>query len=152
MGTVNYTTKVAAAVTVGEIQQMLAEHGATAIMVRYDARTPTAVAFQLTVRDVEAAYALPVDVDAMRRSLMRQWNGGGLRGIRPATAASPAHAARVAWRVLKDWLAAQLALIEAGQAQLDQVMLPYLRVDADTTVYDAYLEHGARMLTAGAGR
>jgi hypothetical protein len=46
----------------------------------------------------------------------------------------------VAWRVLKDWLEAQLALIEAGVADMSQVMLPYMRGDDGLTVWQRYLE------------
>jgi hypothetical protein len=49
------------------------------------------------------------------------------------------HAQRVAWRIIKDWLDAQLALIEADLASMDQVMLPYLVVHPDgTTLYENY--------------
>ena len=42
---------------------------------------------------------------------------------------------RVAWRVIKDWLDAQLSLIYVGQAELEQVMLPYA-TDGKTTLYE----------------
>jgi hypothetical protein len=48
---------------------------------------------------------------------------------------------------MKDWLEAQLALIDAQVVEIEQVMLPYLIVD-DTglTLYQRYLEHGRRAL------
>ena len=35
-------------------------------------------------------------------------------------------AERIAWRNVKDWIAAQLALVETEQAAMEQVFLPYL--------------------------
>ena len=150
MPTLNYTTKIPVARTVSEIQELLGQHGADAIMIRYADRKPVAVAFTLPSRSGPLGYTLPVNADAMRKSLIRQRDARQITGISHDTAADPEHAARVAWRVIKDWLAAQLSLVEAGQAQLDQVMLPYLRVDDDgTTLYQRYIEHGQRALGAG---
>lgn len=53
---------------------------------------------------------------------------------------APEQAERVAWRVAREWLLAQLAIIEAQMATLDQVMLPYLQVDGQKTLYAAYRE------------
>ena len=35
-------------------------------------------------------------------------------------------ACRVAWRIIKDWLEAQMALIQTQQADLAEIFLPYL--------------------------
>jgi hypothetical protein len=149
--TVNYTTKIDVTKTVGELQELLGEHGADAIAIRYKDRRPVAVSFTLAVGGAPpAAYTLPIDVEAMRKTLTRQHRAGSLKGISASTAEDPEHAARVAWRVIKDWLAAQLSLVAAGQAELGQVMLPYLHVDGEITLYQRYLEQGgARALTAG---
>jgi len=43
------------------------------------------------------------------------------------------HARCVAWRIVKDWVRAQLALIESGQATLPQLFLPHaVRADGRT--------------------
>lgn len=43
----------------------------------------------------------------------------------------------VAWRNVKDWIAAQIAIIEIGQVGIDEVMLPYM-VDAyGHTLYES---------------
>lgn len=51
---------------------------------------------------------------------------------------TPEQAARVAWRIAKDWLEAQAALIDAEMALLDEVMLPYMLGDRGQTVYDIF--------------
>jgi hypothetical protein len=51
-----------------------------------------------------------------------------------------AQAERVAWRIVKDWLEAQLAIIRTEMVTLDQVMLAYMQVNENgDTVYDLYL-------------
>jgi hypothetical protein len=51
---------------------------------------------------------------------------------------TPEHAERVAWRIVKDWLEAQLAIIKTEMVTLDQVMLPYMRGDNGATIYEIY--------------
>lgn len=59
------------------------------------------------------------------------------------------HATRVAWRVVKDWLEANLALIAAEMATIDEVMLPYLHVGDDKTLWQAYREREQAALMPG---
>jgi hypothetical protein len=146
MPTLNYTTTIAVTKTVAEMQTMLGAHGADAIMVRYANRAPVAVSFSMVGPAGErTSYTLPVDVNAMLGVLAKQWRDGKIA----RRYATQEQAERTSWRVVKDWLAAQLALIEAQMASLDQVMLPYLHVDVETTMYQAYLEHGRRAITEG---
>jgi hypothetical protein len=46
------------------------------------------------------------------------------------------HAVDVAWRVIKDWVEAQLALIEANQVTIEQVFLPYAITAEGKTLYE----------------
>lgn len=148
MPTLNYTTSVAASRTIAEIQTMLVKHGADAVATTYHNQTPTGLSFKLGTPHGVRAFTLPVDIDAVHRLLLDQVRTGDITRDR-RRAETPEHAARVAWRVLKDWLAAQLALIEAQMATLDQVMLPYLHVDGDLTLYEAFREREQRALEAG---
>lgn len=143
MPTLNYTTQVAAGKTIGEIQALLAKHGAAAVATRYDDGRAVGVSFELVTPHGARHFTLPVDVPAMLRLLQRQRISPRYR--------SPEHAERVAWRVVKDWLAAQLALVEASMATLDQVMLPYLHVDGDKTLYQAYADRERAALELEAG-
>ena len=143
-GILNYSTTIAATKTVGEMQTMLAQHGASRIAVDYLDGSPDALSFMLITPHGPRHFTLPVNVDAMHRLLREQDKAGKLRSGSKATRSSREQAERVAWRVMKDWLAAQLALVETQMVGLDQVMLPYLQVD-DTgrTLYAAYQEREA---------
>ena len=46
-------------------------------------------------------------------------------------------AEKVAWRILKDWVDAQMALIEIEMVKMEEVFLPYTIIDNfGTTVYE----------------
>ena len=51
--------------------------------------------------------------------------------------------------VVKDWIEAVLALIEARMVTIDEVMLPYLKVDQERTLWQAYQEREQAALDAG---
>lgn len=139
MSVLNYTTQIAAGKTIAEIQALLAKHGAARIAIDYSDGAATGVTFGLVTPHGPRMFTLPVDVDAMHRLLVAEHDAGRLRsGKSKAVIRSREQAERVAWRVIKDWLAAQLALVQTEMAALDQVMLPYLHVDGDRTLYAAY--------------
>lgn len=142
MSILNYTTQIYAAKTIGEIQTMLAKHGASRISVDYYDGNPSGLTFSLPTAHGPRLFTLPVDVDAMHRLLVAEHQAGRLKGGKSgAVMRSYAQAERVAWRVIKDWLAAQLTLVQTEMAALDQVMLPYLHTDqSGHTLYAAYRE------------
>lgn len=145
MATLNYTTTIAVTKTAAEIQAMLGEHGADGILIRYADRKPVAVSFTMAGPHGDRVFTLPVNVDAMHKVLQKQWRAGQI----PRRYTDPEQAERTAWRVVKDWLAAQLTLVAAQMATLDQVMLPYLHVDGEVTLYEAYREREQLALTVG---
>ena len=140
MAALNYTTSIAASKTLGEMQALLANHGANRIAVDYEDKVPTGLSFFLMTAHGARGFTLPVNVDAMHRLLISQERAGKLRSGSKATRTSREQAERVAWRVMKDWLAAQLALVETDMAGMDQVMLPYLHVNDTQTLYAAFAE------------
>ena len=147
---VNYTTQVPATRTVAEMQKMLAEYGATRIGVDYENQSPSSLTFVLEVRGEMRAFTLPVNIDAMQRMMTKKSVNRELKSLSREKARSREQAERVAWRVLKDWLAAQLALIESSMAELDQVMLPYMRVSLDgTSLYELIRDQGLPALESG---
>lgn len=130
MAVLNYTTTIAATKTVGEMQTALAKAGANRVMVEYAGHVPSALSFSLATPHGDQEFTLPCDIDAMHRLLTKQL-GRNKKG------STREQAERVAWRVLKDWLAAQLALVETQMVEMDQVMLPYLSMNG-RTLYSAY--------------
>lgn len=147
----NYSTTIPVAQTVGECQGMLAAAGAASVAVHYDGGQPAGLSFTLRTAHGTRAFTLPVDLDGMQRVLTDAENAGQFTAARKKAGAysSREHAARVAWRVLKDWLEACLALIAARMTTITTVMLPYLHVDGDRTLWQAYQDNEAAALTDG---
>jgi hypothetical protein len=143
MPTLNYTTTIAPAKTIAEMQTALVKHGASSVVVRYENQRAVGLGFVLPTPHGDREFYLDVDPARVLALLTRQKQGNS------RIKADADQAERVGWRVLKDWLLAQLAIIEAQLVELDQVMLPYLRVDADHTLYQAYKANEARALDAG---
>lgn len=131
MALLNYTTTVPASRTIGEVQGLLVQAGARRIMTEYDGvGNAVGMAFEVLTAYGPRSFMLPVQADRVGSVLKREKVAPRYR--------TPEHAERVAWRILKDWLEAQLALIRVEMATIDQVMLPYMADDDGRTLYEAY--------------
>lgn len=146
MPILNYTTRIASSKTLGEMQEMLAKAGAQRIAVDYEDGGPSGLTFALSTIQGVRLFSLPVDVAAMHKVLLREGQAGRLGSLARTVWSSQEHAEKVAWRVTKDWLAAQLTLIATEMVTVDQVLLPYLRVNEHETLYDQF---ATRQLEAG---
>lgn len=128
----NYTTGIAVTKTTGDIQALLAGRGVTRMSTTFDPTgVPDGFLFEMTTDFGVREFALPVRVDGVHAAL------------RPVTSLTKAqrtreHAARVAWRIVFDWLGVQLALIDAQMSSLEEVMLPYMVGPAGETMYEVY--------------
>ena len=136
MALLNYTTQIAAEKTVGEIQKMLAKAGAKRCGLEFDGEEVIALSFEIVTAHGPRSFEFPANIDGVLDVLKRQKRAGQLS--LPESKIHRAQACRVAWRILKDWLEAQLALIESRQATLEQVMFPYLLVEPGTTLFQKY--------------
>lgn len=151
MPIMNYTTKVAVDKTAAEVQAILGRSGAASVSVFYMSGQPAGVTFTMSTPAGPREYRLPVDVEAMHRHLRSEHAAGRLRAHQSvASMTSREQAARVAWRVAKDWLEAQVTLVQAQMATLDQVMLPYLLTAGpeSRTLYEVFRARELGELTA----
>jgi hypothetical protein len=147
-GPLNYTTVIAASKTAGECIAMLAEHGADQIGMSYADKKPVGLTFRVETVHGHRQFSLPVNVEGVFRALVRANHTGGI----PPKYASREQAERTSWRVLKDWLEVQLALVDAGIAELEESMLAYVHVAPGITMAQAWRENEHQALTAGSGR
>jgi hypothetical protein len=142
----NYTTEVAEERTVGEIMGLLAAKGARTIQVIYDDRgRPSGVSFMLLLQEMPVPFRLPCNFEGVFRAIASGYKDRLARSRYERNPASHEQARRVAWRIVKDWVAAQMALVEAEQAALAQVFLPYCVMNSDgmdkaITMYDKFLD------------
>lgn len=140
----NFSTRIAAKRTVQECMSPLAEAGADAVAAQYRDKQPVGLSFQLDTAAGSRSFALPVNIDGVHKML--QTADMGTRTT--AVWRSREHAADVAWRIVKDWLEAQLAIIAAQMVTLDEVMLPYLQVAPGKTLYREFAERHTLALEA----
>lgn len=103
------------------------------VSTRYDAGRPVAIAFSIDTEFGPRNFDLPVNTEGVFKAMQRD------RSV-PPRYTNRAQAERVAWRILKDWVEAQLALIEAGMSKLDEVMLPYMMTNRGRTLAVEYRE------------
>jgi hypothetical protein len=131
MPLLNYTTSVPVGRTIGHVQALLVEAGARSIMATYDnVGRATGIAFGIETAHGMRTFTLPVMAERVEAVLKRD-------RVQPRYS-TPEHAERVAWRIVKDWLEAQLAIINTEMVTLDQVMLPYMHGGDGRTVYELY--------------
>ena len=132
MPLLNYTTTVSVDKTLSEIQRILASHGSRSILTDYDGQgNPIAVSFVVPTQFGERPFRLPANIEGVWKTMTQQYQKGQM----PRRFATKDQATRVGWRIIRDWLAAQMAIIEAGMVSLDEVMLPYLQDAQGHTLY-----------------
>ena len=128
MPLLNYTTKVNVYATLGEIQGILVKHGAKKIMQDYDdSGHIVALTFGVDTPAGPRGVRLPANVDAVHKVLAKQ-----------KVKCDREQAERVAWRIVKDWVEAQMAILESEMVQMDQIFLPYMVNDKGQTVFEVY--------------
>lgn len=131
MPLLNYTTKVDTHTTLGVIQGLLAKHGAKKIMQDYDGKGHViAMSFVLDTPGGPRGIRLPANVDAVHAVLTRQ-----------KVKCDREQAERVAWRIIKDWVEAQMAILESEMVQMDEIFLPYMLNGSGNTVFEAYRQN-----------
>ena len=138
----NYSTKISPTKTAGEIAEMLAGAGALRIHHEYAGGHIVSLTFSIMVNGQELFYRLPSRPNGVLETLRR--DGA------PKSLLTLEHARAVAWRITKDWIDAQLAIIDAGSADLSEVFLPYMLDRQGRTFYEVLLS-GELPLALGTG-
>jgi hypothetical protein len=129
----NYTTTVTARQSIEEIQRMLVGHGAKQILMDYDREKPVGMAFIVATACGDAPFRIPANIDKVKAILTKQ---------RVRVEVSEELASRVAWRILKDWVRAQMAILETEMVSIDQIFLPYMQVgEKGKTLYEVMLDY-----------
>lgn len=140
MPLLNYTTKVNVYTTLGEIQGQLVKHGAKKIVQDYDDEGHiTALSFMVDTPAGPRGIRLPANVEAVHTVLNRQ-----------KVKCDRGQAERVAWRIVKDWVEAQMAILESEMVQMDEIFLPYMLNNTGQTVFEAYRKNQL-MIGSGEG-
>lgn len=132
----NYTSMANPLKTAAEIEATLIINGAKSIQKDCAGGKIIALKFLVDTAIGEIPIALPVNVEAVQKILSAQ------KKRNSNVKATAEQAERTAWKCLKDWVDAQMALIQIGMASMDQIFLPYVINKGGKTLYDTVREHG----------
>ena len=120
MPILNYTTNIDPNKTANEIAKCLSMHGARAVLTEYDKDEGyvKSLSFQITVNGNDISFRLPCDWKPVLDILENDKKV-------PRARTNREQAVKTAWRIVKDWVEAQMALVETRMVTTEQVFLPY---------------------------
>lgn len=140
MPILNYSTKVPPEKTIAEIQRRLVANGAKQLSFDYnDDQELATLTFRIDIENRPVWFSITPNFAGVLAAMQ------AARNI-PRSWCTPAQAVRVAWRIEKDWLEAQLAKIEAGLASPLQLLLPYAVTTDGATFYQQVAEQPRKLL------
>lgn len=144
-GLFTYTTEIEAHKTISEIQETLASKGAKSIMTNYsDNGVIEALSFGIMVDGKERGVRLPCNPEPVLKVLERQANDRKI----PYRFATREQALRVAWRIVKYWIDAQMAILETQMVKMEQIFLPYMIMHNGKTLFEDMVQTGFKLLGA----
>ena len=135
----NYRTEVPVARSISEISGLLVKHGASSITVDYEKETPIGMFFIFETPSGKLPFQVPARIYNVQQVMERDQLQGRNKAGQPA---------RVAWRILRDWIRAQIAIVETQMVQFEEVFLPYLMIDSKNTLFVQMKDKGY-LLTSG---
>lgn len=142
----NYTSSVPANRSVSHIEECLVKHGAQSVVKQYgeDMRL-VAVSFFIGISGKLIPFRLPAKVSQVEKVLrtgVKRPRKGTLEKLREQSE-------RTAWKIISDWVDAQMALVELQQADIGEVFMPYMWSEKlGQSFYQISLEKGFTLLEA----
>jgi hypothetical protein len=123
----NFSTSIAVEKTIAEIEMMLAKYGATKIMKEFDENgQPARLSFAVMTQKGEMPVKLPMNKEGLLNVFKFQVSNGYLPKKFWGTEWANEQVARVGWRIIKDWLDAQLTLLSIEMVKIEEIFLPYI--------------------------
>ena len=127
----NYTTSISAEKSIQEIEKMLLDFGAVDFMKSAKNGYYISLSFLIEDGDKKLPFKMPVNIKAISDYLFTQKTRTSERDIYEK-------AYRIGWRILKDWIHAQLSIIASGMVTIDEILMPYRLIDNNITLAEAY--------------
>lgn len=125
----SFSTQVPVTRTISEIEKMLTKYGASKIMKEYNGDNPIMLAFAIMTEHGEMGVRLPIRPEKIQEVFKLQVSDGKLPRKYWDGDWANEQAARVGWRIIKDWLDAQLTLLNIQMVKLEEIFLPYIYND-----------------------
>ena len=127
MAILNYTT------TIDTTKKILAQHKAKAILTEFNNQGEIiALSFKIDTSRGELGIKLPANVEAVYQILEIQ------KRKNSKIKATKEQATMVAWRIIKDWVEAQMAILETQMVEMEEIFLPYMINNNGQTLYESF--------------
>ena len=142
----NYTSSVPAKKSIAHIEDCLAAHGANSVVKQYDeSRTVCAISFFIEIKGKLCPFRLPAKIDNVEKILL-----SSIKKFMPSTHKRiKEQAPKTAWKIISDWVDAQMALVELEQADFIEIFMPYMwSQKLGKSYYELSLEKGFALLSA----
>lgn len=130
MAILNYSTTIEAYKTVSEIENILVKHKAKSIMKNYNGEAIESLSFLVDVGYNQIPIKMPAKVDECLKVLQNE------KKKNSKVKATREQAERVAWRILKDWVEAQMALLDINMVKMEEVFMPYIVDKTGQTLFE----------------
>lgn len=144
MAVLNYSTTIPAYKTVAEVEYMLMQHGATAVMKTFEDGRISGLTFGIAVSGRQIPVKLPIRIEAVLEAMKREKKQHPQKKMK----LTMEQAEMVAWRQIRDWIEAQMQMIELGQMEMTQIFLQGIQGSDGQTVYER-LEASGYLLECG---
>ena len=148
----NYTTGIEASKTFAEHPEAPGTHGARQEMSNNTDHGPIeSLSFTIVTSDGKViGIRLPCDpgpvLKVMESQKKDRWDNP--QGKIPASFVTHPQAIRVAWRIVKDWVEAQMALLETQMVKMEQIFFPYAIVKNGKTLFESLQSGNFALLDA----
>lgn len=129
--------------TFDKIQKILAENGAKKVMFDYNNDgTVQSLSFAIEVSGRIVGFRLP----AMVENVFQMLYGDLSKKFPDRTEKYLEQSYMTAWANIRDWIDAQMALVQTRQVEIAQVFLPYMVVNENQTLYEKIQQNPSFLL------
>ena len=139
----NYSTEIPVERTIAEIEKLLSSNKAQRILKEYDGSgTVTSISFIINTDYGPMPFKLPMNTKAVMQVINNQTEqfvtrrSGRDRVVSKKYWNDMEQAKRVGWRIIKDWLEAQCALLQLQMVKIQEIFLPYVVMKDGKTFYE----------------
>ncbi len=135
----NYASEASLESIFAAIRTTLATHKAKRIMFDYDeAGRATAIEFVVELGRTPYTFRLPARFEAAKPLVKKAREDAGAWRISEEKLDEQAY--RAVWATIRDWVSAQMALIDIGASRMEEVFMPYLIVEPGVTMFERFAE------------
>lgn len=132
MAVLSYTTTIPAWRTVADVEHLLMEHGANAVLKQFEDGRITGLSFMVSVNGRQLPIKLPVRIQEVLEAMKRDKREHPKKQIKLTIE----QAEMVAWRQILDWVEIQMQMIELGQMSMAQIFMPCIQGPSGETMYE----------------